>query len=381
MIFRQFAHSWLDALGYERHSELQLDAEGKLVPVLARRSNHTGRDVVWVVEVLSPSGDDFPQDPLTVKFRCEQFENIRSAQDIAKRRKDTAEAAINKGIFALDAPPRFVILLSMSQTVLIDRLKWSDSRLLRFRFDELFGRGDTTTIGATAALLQATSLAPDSGTALVDRIDEESHRHAYGVSQDLKFALREAIELLGNEAATLIVEKRRAQQKGVFTGEHALDADRLTTECLRYMYRLLFMFFIEARPELGFAPMKAKAYRTGYSLESLRELELVPLESDEDKNGHFISDTLETLFNIVFEGTPAASLPESAAEEEFTFHSIRARLFSPEATGTYLSGLRFSNATMQQIVALLSLSKGDKRRGRGRISYAQLGISQLGRGL
>jgi len=378
LIFRQFAHSWLDALGYERHSELQLDAEGKLIPVLTRRSNHTGRDIVWIVEVPSPTGDDFPQDPLTVKFRCEQFENIESAHDITKRRKDTAEAAINKGIFALDAPPRFVILLSMSQAVLIDRFKWSDSRLLRFRFDELFGRGDATTIGATAALLQATSLAPDSGTALVDRIDEESHRHAYGVSQDLKFALREAIELLGNEAATLIVEKRRAQQKGVFTGEHALDADRLTTECLRYMYRLLFMFFIEARPELGFAPMKAKAYRTGYSLESLRELELVPLESDEDKNGHFISDTLETLFNIVFEGTPAASLPESAAEEEFSFHAIRARLFSPEATGTYLGGLRFSNATTQRIIALLSLSKGDKRRGRGRISYAQLGISQLG---
>jgi type II restriction/modification system DNA methylase subunit YeeA len=114
-------------------------------------------------------------------------------------------------------------------------------------------------------------LAPDSGTALIDRIDEESHRHAYGVSQDLKYALREAIELLGNEASTLIVEKRRAQQKGVFSGENALDAERLTTECLRYMYRLLFMFFIEARPELGFAPMKAKAYRTGYSLESLRD--------------------------------------------------------------------------------------------------------------
>jgi hypothetical protein len=187
-ISREFAHSLLDALGYERHFELHLDAEGKLIPVLARRSNYQGKDVVWVVEVPSPSGDDFFQDPLTVKFRCEQFENIESAMDISKRRKDTAETAINKGIFALDPPPRFVILLSMSQAVLIDRLKWSDSRLLRFRFDELFGRGDTTTIGATAALLHATCLAPDSGTALIDRIDEESHRHAYGVSQDLKYA-------------------------------------------------------------------------------------------------------------------------------------------------------------------------------------------------
>jgi hypothetical protein len=376
-ISREFAHALLDALGYERHSELHLDAEGKLIPVLARRSNHQGKDVIWVVEVPSPSGDDFLQDPLTVKFRCEQFENIESAMDVSKRRKDTAETAINKGIFALDAPPRFVILVSMSQAVLIDRLKWSDSRLLRFRFDELFGRADTTTIGATAALLHATSLAPDSGTALIDRIDEESHRHAYGVSQDLKYALREAIELLGNEASTLIVEKRRAQQKGVFSGENALDAERLTTECLRYMYRLLFMFFIEARPELGFAPMKAKAYRTGYSLESLRELELTPLESDDDKKGHYISDTLDTLFRIVFEGTPAALLGESSTDE-FSFLPIRARLFSPEATGSYLSGLRFRNATMQRIIELMSLSKGDRSRRRGRISYAQLGISQLG---
>ena len=198
------------------------------------------------------------------------------------------------------------------------------------------------------------------------------------MSQDLKFALREAIELLGNEAATLIVEKRRAQQKGVFTGENALDAERLTTECLRYMYRLLFMFFIEARPELGFAPMKAKAYRTGYSLESLRELELTPLESDEDKNGYYIADTLETLFRIVFEGTPAATLGDKSSTEEFSFHPIRARLFSPEATGSYLSGLRFRNATMQRIIELMSLSKGDRSRRRGRISYAQLGISQLG---
>jgi hypothetical protein len=58
LIFRQFAHSWLDALGYERHSELISDAEGKLVPVLARRADHTGKDVVWIVEVPSPAGDD-----------------------------------------------------------------------------------------------------------------------------------------------------------------------------------------------------------------------------------------------------------------------------------------------------------------------------------
>jgi len=378
LIGREFAHEFLAAVGFERHSELVGDAEGKLLPVLARRFNLDGRDAVWAIEVPSPAGADFELDPLQVRFRCEQFEGIETAEDISKRRKDTAEAAIVKGVFALEAPPRFVILLSMSQAVLIDRHKWSDSRLLRFRFAEIFGRAEASTIGVTAALLHANSLTPSAGPSLIDRIDEESHRHAYGVSQDLKYALRQAIELLGNEAASLIVQRRKFQQKGVYSGDNALDPGVLTTECLRYMYRLLFLFFIEARPELGFAPMKSKAYRLGYSLESLRELELLPLQTDEDRNGHFISDTLETLFGIVFEGTPGADATQGMASEEFTFHPVRARLFSPDSIGTYLRGLRFRNSTMQQIVALLSLSRGGNNQRRGRISYAQLGISQLG---
>ena len=60
-----------------------------------------------------------------------------------------------------------------------------------------------------------------------------------------------------------------------------LDADQLSRECLRYMYRLLFLFYIEARPELGYAPMKSDVYRRGYSLERLRELEMVKLTTDD----------------------------------------------------------------------------------------------------
>ena len=49
-------------------------------------------------------------------------------------------------------------------------------------------------------------------------------------------------------------------------------AEDLTLQCLRYMYRILFMLFIEAKPELGYAPMKAQTYESGYSFESLREI-------------------------------------------------------------------------------------------------------------
>ena len=85
---------------------------------------------------MSPRDADFETGPLQLRFRCEQFENIDAAADVDKRRKDAAETAVNKGVFALRHPPRFVILLSMAHAVLIDREKWSDSRLqLRLRRD------------------------------------------------------------------------------------------------------------------------------------------------------------------------------------------------------------------------------------------------------
>ena len=160
LIFREFAHEFLYALGYAREFRLVPDAEEKLLPITALRADAAGRDRVWVVETVAPRDADFETGPLHLRFRCEQFEGIDEAVDVEKRRKDTAETAINKGIFALRHPPRFVILLSMAHAVLIDREKWSESRLLSFDFGEIFGRGDFTTIGAVAALLHATSLAP-----------------------------------------------------------------------------------------------------------------------------------------------------------------------------------------------------------------------------
>ena len=199
----------------------------------------------------------------------------------------------------------------MAQAVLIDRNKWGESRLLRFDFSEIFSRKEAATLQAVTALLHRESLAPDGGTPLIDTIDEESHRHAHGVSKDLKYALREAIELIGNEAAEQIVARRKAAGETAYQtreGKAALDARQLSLECLRYMYRLLFLFYIEARPDLGFAPMKSEAYRKGYSLESLRELELMPLTTDEEKDGHFLHESLSLLFRLVYEGTPYSDL-------------------------------------------------------------------------
>jgi hypothetical protein len=271
--------------------------------------------------------------------------------------------------------------VSRDQLLLIDRQKWAASRLLRFELDTLLGENNPDALLAAATLLHREHTCPTGGgTPLLDELDENSHKHAYEVSGDLKYALRKSIELLGNEA----IHWRRSRNEGVFKGK--TDADQLTLECLRYMYRLLFLFYIESRPDLGYAPMGSDVYRLGYSLESLRDMDTAELGSEEDKESTYISDSLDRLFQMIWEGYPkrddaTAQLPLADAEE--TFHDtfrltpLKAHLFDPERMPT-LSRVRFRNVVLREVIELMSLTKEGKGKRRGRVSYSQMGINQLG---
>ncbi|OPX18825.1 MAG: hypothetical protein BZ151_12560, partial [Desulfobacca sp. 4484_104] len=226
------------------------------------------------------------------------------------------------------------------------------------------------------------SVCPESGEPLLDTLDENSHKHAFAVSEDLKYSLREAIELLGNEAVWYL---REALHEKIYGRELAAA---LSKECLRYMYRLLFLFFIEARPELGYLPDKSPEYRLGYSLESLRDLEMVSLTTEESKNGYFIHQSINTLFDLLYNGFPRQPekaggnlLPEAQVSDHNTFRiaPLKSHLFDLRQT-PILSRVKIRNFVLQRIIELMSLSRpqpGRKSR-RGRISYAQLGINQLG---
>ena len=48
------------------------------------------------------------------------------------------------------------------------------------------------------------------GRSLLDHLDDNSHKHAFAVSEDLKYALRESIELIGNEAIRYAMNLRSA---------------------------------------------------------------------------------------------------------------------------------------------------------------------------
>jgi hypothetical protein len=296
---RELEARLLEILGYPWEPGFRELDDGSLIPILGEIRKSSGAPELWVLEAVDPEGEG--EDPLTLHLHgsqyqgCEDMESVRA--DIAER---TFDDVITRMVFGRNEPPRWVLLCGPTQMLLLDRGKWNEKRLLRFDITEILNRSEPTTLQATAALLHRDNVCAREGPSLLDNLDESSHKHAHAVSEDLKYALREAIELLGNEAVWYLREVRR---KGVFEGSgEAIDETQLTLECLRFMYRLLFLFYIEARPELGYAPMKAESYRRGYSLETLRDLELVKLTTEESKNGTFLHQSLQKIFQLIYEG-------------------------------------------------------------------------------
>ena len=378
----------LKALGYELNPHIQMLDDDTPLPVLARYNSTDGSPWLWIVEAHDQ--DEGTLDPLALSLLTAQF-----PADTDKHKRDSLRKKANGEyrswqdllstvVFTQNEPPRFVLLLGNRQLLLLDRTKWAQNRLLRFDFEEILSRRETDTLKATSVLLHKDSLLPGSGAPYLDSLDDNSHKHAFGVSEDLKYALRESIELLGNEAMRYLIDNELAY----YTGKRAINPDELSRECLRYMYRLLFLFYIEARPELGYAPMTAKTYLQGYSLETLRDLEMIPLTSEEDRNGRYFHDSLNLLFKLVRDGYSGGVKMQGDLEsgDRITIHShqfsvprLESHLF--EANNTrILNRVVFRNETLQQIIQAMSLSRPGKGRfnRRGRISYRQLGINQLG---
>ena len=368
---RRWFRKLLTALGHEwnpRNLPLEDDEE---LPVLSTKEG-SGRQRLVVIGVYDRYGEE--ADPLSLKPRTVQFHGeVPPAGSVLD---STWGELISSRLFGWDHPARWALVLSHGQALLLERGKWSRNSLVRFDFPELFGHRDDRSMKAAAAFLHRESLVPGAGTGLLDELDGNSHRHAFGVSTDLKYALREAIELLGNEAIRYV---REVEHVPMYDRDSVLAED-LGLECLRYMYRLLFLFYVEARPELGYAPMDSPVYRKGYSLERLRDVELARLTTERGLDGYHLQESLELLFKLIREGhePKTADGPGKPEHNTFRLRKLDSKLFDPERTPT-LSRVRLRNEVLQRVIRLLSLTRpAGKHKRRGRISYAQLGINQLG---
>ena len=378
---KMLADNYLKSLGYpEAKPEVVTVDESLSVPIYLEMTKSNGAPLLWVLLSASKESD---------AGIMESF--VFNAGDI----DDDAAGALNKGFFGELAnedlvtkilfgsaePPRFIMLIGMNQIALIDRNKWNEKRYLQFELEEIFSRLENTTLQAMAVLLHKDSLCPDDGKILLDELDEQSQKNASGVSQDLKYALRESIELLGNEV--LYDMKTRL---GRDLDAEPVDAGQLTLECLRYMYRMLFVLFIESRPELGYAPIKAQSYYSGYSLESLRDIvDNIRDDVNEVGDGYYLHETLAKLYELIYNGYPKTEdelkkvTGSDSLHDMFLIAPLKAHIFDPEYT-KMITAAKLRNSCMLRIIDLMSLTRatGRKNSRRGRISYANLGINQMG---
>lgn len=296
-------------------------------------------------------------------------------------------------LFSVDEAPRFVLLIAGTVVLLAERSKWAEGRFLAVDLDAALERVDTKARGeleTIAALFSADALVPghlggeDQATSVLDQLTENSQKHAIGVSKELRTGMRLSVEILANEVIEQRLAESRRRHDVRFAGDQ-VDPRQLTTQCLRYLYRLIVLLYAESRPELGVLPVDDDSYLAGYSVDRLRELVLVDLTDDHARTGSHFQESLALLFRLVNDGNHVETVQQSlvqldevSTEDYLEFPGLDATIFDPGST-PLLNDVTLRNEALQRVLHLLMVSPGRRRDDQaGFISYAELGINQLG---
>ncbi|GAA1461803.1 class I SAM-dependent DNA methyltransferase [Nocardiopsis exhalans] len=306
-------------------------------------------------------------------------------------------------LFAREEGLRYVLVLVGGVVILADRTVWGEGRYLAVSLDAALSSNATDELGTIAALLGAEALLPSedgSGDALSELV-EKSHHHSVAVSKELRQGLQSSVEIIANEVLARLREEG-VNPRDIDTGTGRSFAEELARQSLRYLYRILFLLYAEARPELGVVPAKDESYLRGYSMARLGDLVVHELQGEEARGSTHLYESLNLLFRMVNEGhnqrgyqlseEEAATLSEG---EGLRFEPLKADLFDPARTNLIGTGLvhpeddpdepemdrldtRLRNGALHRVLRLLMLSRGSAKGRGGFISYAQLGINQLG---
>ncbi|UGU30618.1 class I SAM-dependent DNA methyltransferase [Mycolicibacterium smegmatis] len=291
--------------------------------------------------------------------------------------------AVTKAVsaaFRTDDPPAFIVVQAGQWVLLAEAQRWAEGRYLAVDLLVVAERRDDKRGGEldrAAAILGRHALLPDAdGNIWWTGVLEDSVKHTVGVSKDLREGVRLSVEIIANDVV------RRRRERGLPLEE--IDANELAKHALRFLYRILFLLYAEASPELQVLPIGAPEYGEGYGLDRLRELTLTELVSPTAKSGTHLYESLAKLFRLVDRGhhprTPTVGDGADDPAPGLEFNELRADLFAPAATAL-IDQVGLSNEATQQVLQHLLLSKESKgRKGadRGFISYAELGINQLG---
>ena len=343
-----------------------------------------------------PIGENGAQQDVPVRIVCNRTDGspqlyvmdiptLVSASDDTDAETGFAELGLDRlvtHIFSLPEQehPRYILMSSGNMVFFMDADKWERGAYLRFDIERLLVETTQSAMRNYFALfyllVSREALAAIGDTPLMQQLEEESYKNAYAVTQDLKRGVVAAVEALANEAIWYI--KHTPDNK--FHDQDETDDNfetMMRDDCLVFIYRLLFIFYAESRPDLDILPINDQTYQRGYSLEMLRDLEQVNLITAEELNGYFFDHSIKRLFALILRGYNEDRVDASSMTTSFRVRHIDSPLFS-DTKLKVLVGVKFRNVVWQSIVCQLSLSQKQKGKPRGRISYANLGINQLG---
>lgn len=295
---------------------------------------------------------------------------------------DRTLGSLISDIFLSENPPAYIVASAGRFLILAERERWPEGRYLAADALLVAERNETKQGGEIDYLLAIfgrDSLRPAAdGSIWWNTVLEEAVSHAVSVSKDLRVGVRRSIEIIAND---VLAQRRRA---GLESPSQGVDGNELARQSLRYLYRILFLLFAEASPELDVLPVGAAEYDAGYGLERLRELIQNDLTTPQAQTGTHFYDSLDLLFQLVNGSHPSQKRgitrnDDGAADYRtgLAFQPLEADLFHPSRT-SLINQYKLSNEALQEVLTRLLLSSEKRGTQRGFVSYANLGINQLG---
>jgi hypothetical protein len=269
-----------------------------------------------------------------------EFVTLRGARDTVavvggwgadlRRLRDRSRNLLSPGT-------RWWIGLNGRYLVLIDAVAAYTRRAITVDLELL-----TDDVDAAAALRSVLrrGLSGDLAGAALAAVRSDQHR--VSVSRNLESGVEKALLRL--------IEGLTAPRR------ESASLDAATADALTIVYRLLFLLFAEAR---GLVPQWHPTYRRSYTVESLR--------STVERGGHTgVWEALQAISRLAHRGCRAGALRVTP---------FNGRLFAP-AAAPLAETAKVSDAMAADALLALTTRRGD--RGRQRISYADLGVEQLG---
>ncbi|MEX3517751.1 DNA methyltransferase [Corynebacterium camporealensis] len=353
------------AFGYPRQREIELSRNGQPLKFTASMDER-GSFVALRAGQLQAL-----EDFTTLELLGEQPTLGEKEQDL------TAYQLVGE-IFLAEQAPELIVIHAGNWMILAERESWPLGRYLAVDVGLAIERNDQRAKGELpriVAILAAEHVmrGADGTTWWLDTL-QQAREHSVKVSEELRGAIKASIEIIGND----VLQRRAAQNLSA----EDIEGNELANQALRYLYRILFLLFAESSPELQILPTGDADYVEGYGVSRLRDMILSEPTSQRAQNGTHLYESLQLLFNLVNNGHQAQLDAENqqdigTTDDGLVFRNLDADLFKSEAT-SYIDEVQLSNFALHNVLRNLLLTKEKRGADRGFISYATLGVTELG---